>query len=666
MRKTILIIPVLPWILTAQQVVAPTPAQVGPARGENVGEYNITNSFETGYRFSEVTGNRGVYRSDVNYGNGPRLLGTSLTVNSRDGHGHYFDEIVLTTAGLGNDPYESARLRVEKNRLYDYNLLWRLNDYYNPGLSVAFGDHFMDTRRLMQDQDLTLLPQSKLQFHFGYSNNSQTGPALTSLQEFDTRSGIFPLFSNVRRSFNEYRLGVGLDLWGAKLTVFHRWQYFKDDTPLSLDTTTDPFDATVLKTFYRAEPTHGRSPSWLGNLMANRKWWSANAHFDYTGGIRGFIQSEAAAGLDRFGGNINRQILVSGDAHRPFSTGDLTFSLFPGDRFTLVNYTSFYNQRIDGDSNFLQVDNLTNIATALTFQFLGIRTIANRTDLHYKAAKWLSVYGGYHYSTRRIQTITGFAVPGSPAEQTAAGQENHENVGAFGFRLKPVKPLALNLDAEIGRNDLAYTPLSDKNYHALSGSAQYKLRRLLLTAGYRQKYNNNSVTLTTYSSRSRDYTANAAWTPRDWFALDAGYSKLHLDTVGGIAFFAAVPRISLVQGLDSIYISNVHAANLGARFVISRKVDVYAGYSITRDTGDGRGSAVPPGTTAPLSLLLLPVQTFPLSFQSPLARVSVRLTPKLRWNVGWQFYNYHEDFGLFSLYQGYHANTGYSSVLWSF
>ena len=36
--------------------------------------------------------------------------------------------------------------------------------------------------------------------------------------------------------------------------------------------------------------------------------------------------------------------------------------------------------------------------------------------------------------------------------------------------------------------------------------------------------------------------ANAAWTPRDWFSLDAGYSKIHLDTVGGINFFAAVPR----------------------------------------------------------------------------------------------------------------------------
>jgi hypothetical protein len=114
------------------------------------------------------------------------------------------------------------------------------------------------------------------------------------------------------------------------------------------------------------------------------------------------------------------------------------------------------------------------------------------------------------------------------------------------------------------------------------------------------------------------------------------------------------------------YISNIHAANLGARFVLGRRVDLYVGYTITLDTGDGRSSAAPAGATDPTTLVFAPVQTFPLSYQSPLARVSIRLREKLRWNAGWQYYNYHEDFGLLSFYQGYHANTGYTSVTWAF
>ena len=67
----------------AQPVVAPTSEHVGAPRGTNVSEYNIVDSFETGYRFHSVDGNVGKYRSDVNYGNGVRLLSSQLTVNTR-------------------------------------------------------------------------------------------------------------------------------------------------------------------------------------------------------------------------------------------------------------------------------------------------------------------------------------------------------------------------------------------------------------------------------------------------------------------------------------------------------------------------------------------------------------------------------------------------------
>src|SRR5450755_4614932 len=106
--------------LQAQQVVAPTPEQVGSPRGETWGGYNLTQSYETGYRFHLVGGNVGEYKSDANYGNGLRLLSSSFAMESKDGHGHYFDEILLNTTGLGNDPYESVMLRVQKNRLYRY------------------------------------------------------------------------------------------------------------------------------------------------------------------------------------------------------------------------------------------------------------------------------------------------------------------------------------------------------------------------------------------------------------------------------------------------------------------------------------------------------------------------------------------------------------------
>jgi hypothetical protein len=89
---------------SAQQTVAPATEPVGPVRGDNTAEYNVVNSFEFGYRWNSIGGNRDEYRSQVNYGSGVRLLRSSLSINSKDGQGRFFDQIVLTTQGLGNDP----------------------------------------------------------------------------------------------------------------------------------------------------------------------------------------------------------------------------------------------------------------------------------------------------------------------------------------------------------------------------------------------------------------------------------------------------------------------------------------------------------------------------------------------------------------------------------
>ncbi len=657
--RTLFILVMLGGVLAAQQVVAPTPEPVGSVRGQNVGDYNVINSWEVGYRFSDIDGDLGKYRSDVNYRNGVRLLASRLGVHSRDGHGRYFDEIVLTTLGLGNDPYQSALLRVGKNRLYQYDLLWRLNEYYNPATTIAFGDHLMDTRRRIQDHDLLLLPQSRLKFRLGYSRNSQTGPALSTVQLFDSRGDIFPLFADVQRVRNEYRLGGDFDIAGMRFTVLRRWDYYKEDTPYRIDGPEPP-----LTSFYRAEPIHGASPAWLGNLRGEREHWGVNARITYVGGRRDFILDETSAGTGRLGEPVARQVIVSGNARRPVTAGDFSLSFLPNKNLTLVNTTSVYNTNIDGDASFLQLDNRSLEAETQPFRFLGIRTVVNATDVTWRANRWLGFYTGYHFSNRLIRYAETFEFGTVPPDRFE--QENTLHSGLAGIRLTPVKPLALSVDAELGRADGPFTPISEREFHAIRAAARYRRRTLTLAGQYRQFYNNNSVTLSTHSLRSRQWSASAAWVPRDRFALDASYTKLHLDTVSGIAFFAGAPFPELVTGRDSVYVSNIHAGAFGAHFGITRRVDLYAGYTITKDTGDGRNALVPFATTDPVSLVLLPVQTYPLTFQSPLARVSVRITNKVRWNAGWQFYNYHERFGLFSIMRNYHTNTGYTSVLWAF
>src|SRR6185436_15906744 len=224
-------------------------------------------------------------------------------------------------------------------------------------------------------------------------------------------------------------------------------------------------------------------------------------------------------------------IVVTGDARRPVTAGDFTLSLLPTERLTITNNTSVNNTRIDGNSVYSQFDNATAIPTNLNFQFLGIRTITNSTDAQYRASNWLGFYGGYHYSTRLIRSIEDYQEPPGPVTGPQAEQSNHIHSGVVGIRFQPIHPLSFMLEGEIGRADRPFYPVSEKNYHALGARAQYKTKSLTLAAGYRENYNNNSISITAFSSHSRNYSADASWAARSWLTVDAGYSRLHLDTL---------------------------------------------------------------------------------------------------------------------------------------
>ncbi|MBV8730896.1 MAG: hypothetical protein JO336_13910, partial [Acidobacteriia bacterium] len=559
MTARVVLFAAIAGLLRAQQVVAPTPEPVGPTRGEDVGDYNITNSFETGYRFALIGGDLDKYRADINYGNGIRLLGSSLSVDSKDGHGRYFDKILLNTLGLGNDPYQSASLRVEKNGLYRYDLLWRLDDFFNPGLTISAGLHQMDTSRRLQDHDLTLLPQTKVRFHLGYSRDTQTGPALSSVQEFDTSGYAFPVFMDVKRQWNEYRLGADGEWHGFKFTFLRRWDYFKDDSPYNGAAGQEFVGPGVtpvalinsLSQFTRSEPIHGSNSGWFGNLSANHKYWGIDARITYNSGHNDFALNEAATGL-ALSAAANRQILVSGDAQRPAVAGDFNLDLYPTDKLTVVNSTSVHSTRIQGDSSYTEFDNAFGSGLTIDFRYLGVRTVANSTDVNYRLTPWIGFFAAYGYSDRLIRDIEGFTFAG-PFANTLYDRDNHLNTGRAGLQVRPIKPLTIRVSGEIGRDNLPLTPISGRNYHTLDGRADYRTRQWQLSASYSQVYNVNApLAISAYSSHSRNYSANASWSPNSRFSFDASYTKLHLDTVSGLAFFAGQTALQFYQGFSQL------------------------------------------------------------------------------------------------------------------
>ncbi len=498
-----------------------------------------------------------------------------------------------------------------------------------------------------------LFPQSNLRLFAGYTRNSQDGPALTTMQQFGPRNDEFPLFAGIRRLRNEYRLGGEATIRGVRLTVLHGWDRFAENTVAALGSApaagNHTGDLATLDALRRTEPYRGSSPYWRASIAAEGKFAAASGRFSCTDGRRLFCFDELAAGTGRLGAGQNRQVLVQGDGRCPVAAGNLTLSLFPAGRLPLTNQTSFHNSRMEGDAVYREVNNAITFDDLLHFRLLGIRAVSNQTDVNFRAANWVTLHSGYHYATRRIRSREQLASDGSP-ETVAAEQNNRQDAGSAGVRLHPARPLRVSLNAEVGRSGRPFFPVSDKDYHALGGRIQYKTRTLYLSASTRASFNTNSVALSVRSSRGRSHSLDGSWTARSWLAMEGGYSKIHLDTVSGVAYFAT----TLVKDQRSHYLSNLHGAHGGVRVGLGSRYELWLGYTRVQDAG-GRHPAAAAAFPA--------AQAFPLIFQSPLARPSRRLSNRLRWNAGYQFHRYGEEF---APGRNYRAHTGFTGVLWSF
>ena len=701
-------------LLHAQSVVAPSPDRPGFALGVDLSSYNVTNSFETGYRFAAVGGDYGLYRSNVNFGNGLRLLSSSFTANSKAGHGYLFDSMSFSSQGLGNDPYEVATFRVEKNDVYRYDMTWRLSDYFNPSLDNGESDTLKNTRRVMQNHDLTISLAKWAKLKLGYIRNQETGPEFSAYELYigGLARSVLPLDRDTRRDWNEYRIGTQVDFHGFRLTLSHQWEYYKDDSsiaslvpgqtyPLPLSQPYQPalpVTYPALATAYRrSQPTHGLNQGWFGNLNRSRKLWAINARITYNKGDNVMIYSENEAGALAIatttppypgavacsncgaGGPATAATLMIGNARWPFTAGDVTFSLFPTTNLTIVNSTSAEANRYDGGGQMLQLYSAAATKNIYWLYHMGEGRVSDSLDANYRLNKWLGLNAEYRYTDRWL--VNNLVRTGTTNSRDLNTLDDHMNTGTFGVRLRPAQPLSINVDATLGRDSGAETPISPAHFHNIRARADYRVqKRVRFGATYRQMYNLNAPTGYTYTltpaygapppayyaSHSRDLSVNSSFTVNRNWSLDASYSRTHLDTLANL--WAELPASNTVvnsfPGYTSQYVSNIHTVSLMARTTIQRGT-FYAGYNITRDTGDGR-TVQNLGLQDPAASYLATLNTFPMTYQAPMARLSIKLTEKMRWNAGWEFYRYNQKFAYFGYMPYYRAQTGYTSISWAF
>ena len=280
------------------------------SKGINSGDYNIHSSTEFGYRASEINGNMNTYDTFENLGSGVRLFDYTLEMRSIDHNGIFFDSLNFSNFGYGGDPNDVTRLRIEKNKWYDFRLLFRRDknfwDYNlwanplnpaglnsagslstgcyvgpttpafpqgapaycsNPAVAQNNSLHGLDLVRRMQDYDLTLLPNSAVRIRLGYSRNRDEGPGF-----FTTDGGTISAFDAVDSyTTNAYRFGVDFRILPRTTLSFDEFlSYYKQDNIVTDNPTVNPQNFGFAIANPSGVGTPNGTPVDLGNIWSTQ------------------------------------------------------------------------------------------------------------------------------------------------------------------------------------------------------------------------------------------------------------------------------------------------------------------------------------------------------------------------------------------------------------
>jgi hypothetical protein len=666
----------------AQQPATGQPAatQTKPADTPQVGPYTITSSIEFGVRGVSVRGDADKYRSDLNYQPGFRVFDSSFLMEAKENTGQLFDHLLVNSSGWGGDPEGYLRINAEKTKWYRFDADVRQLDYFNSLRNLALNQHIYNTTYKLGDFDLQILPAShRLRFNVGYSYDRSNGPVLTT---YDYQRDEFPVDADYRTEANNFRAGLDAKLWVFDLSFLQGWRFSKDDTTYFINTAqlgNNPTPTSSLDTFRRDLPMRTRTPFTRLSLHTFlKRRVDFTGRFIYTSATSRFNLLETETGLDASGNRIVLdQWTAHGDVKRPNGMGDLGLTVLVTDRLRISETFRVNSFHIDGGNELAEALFRTRVlqgsvitlppllTDALSFNRISLRRFVNTIEGDYQFGPRLAVHLGYRYTDRRIETL-GFNGPAEFQPETDSFT-NHTNSVIAGFKARPLPKWAVYFDIEKGENDNVFTRVSPYDFtnvrlrNRITPTNNLSINLSIVTRDNTNPTNIAAVNDPTLipgipagefgaDVNTRIYTASVDWTPNERLTLSSGYTHTHLTSEAAILLFINNAQ----QPGTSRYFVRDNFGFINAFVQLHPRVGFFAGYFIHNDPGQGSRVSTSPN---------LIISSYPMQFQSPETRLVFKLHDRLDWNVGYQFFDFKEQF---VNNQFYHAHLPYTSLRFYF
>jgi len=615
-------------------------------------EFSFTGWIDLGYRWvSDTGGSFDTYRSFVNLGSGPKLLGTEFTLT--DPRRRLFDRLHVRAYNLGGDPYQTVHVDAEKFKLYQFSADYRniayfdyLPSYADPLLSrgIVLNEQAYDTRRKMGNYQLDLLPGNWIIPYLYWEHNSSSGSGTTA---FFTDANQFPLPDKLKDLTDVYRAGVRIELRRFHVTLEQGGTTFKDDqqifqnpgsanygnvlTPV-LNQTTD------LTSLLAAYGIRGTSIYTRGLFTAEpADWLDLHGEFLYSQPKNDTNYQQYLTGnllqLNPLLLYTSQSWLLSSAAELPHTTGTYGFELRPMSRVRITANWMTDRMHDAGSAASNQVSG--NATTTQQAQELLNSALVNNynqaeINLFYDATSKLMVRGGYRYVWG---DASDYVLP--PAGLVSADRASfRSNVGLGGFRYQPAQKLSLTAEAEVASSGAAYFRTSLYDYQRVRTQARYQtLKSLSLTAAFSGLLNHNPTTGVEsdyhawQESLSFFFNPGKAWNLQGTYTRSTVYSNLgYLD-----------PGTLLPQ--TSLYRDNAHTVTA----LFEMKPRIRSGLALTIAAG---GS------------FFISSGSRPTNYYQPVVRLRLPLGKQLAWFSEWRYYGYGEAFYLYEGFRTHILTTG--------
>ena len=681
---------VLACIIAATSSWAQKPVPSPPTSVDVEKDYTITSTIEFGARGLSVNGDREKFRSDLNYKSGIRIFDSSFLIENHTKGSRLFDNALITTSGWGADPTGSFTLKMNRTGAYRFDSNVRSVTYFNNLRTHAFNwsapglgsEHTANTKHRFGDFDVTVFPESeKFRMRLGYSFNDTKGPGSGTIrfpqfagQTTSTRGDEFQLNSSIKSRSDDLRFGVEGELLGFNVGLNFGHRIFSDNSRIFLDVFSpgnnpDPLTASITS-YSRTYPTRGTTD--FANFYVQRtfeKKLDFTARIIYSQAKSRFTQLDNGVGSSSAAGpSFPRilidldQIAVTGDTKRPQTRADVGFTYRATDRFRISDTFNFDQFHISGGNRFFEslisrttagVPRPNDFSDNSSWRDQSYRRLTNKIEADFQVNNHFAFNAGYRFSRRRVVHVSldRNVVTGDLNLDEDEKFTNTTNTLTLGTKIKPTKYWTIFADVEKGQSDNVFTRLANYDFTNFRVRSRWSLNKFSVNIGLITKNNDSPgvsepilgtggvilfpATETVATTKSRIFTGSIDWSPRPEINISAGYTYNRIDSNTDVLLPVGTPVLTTTTWFlaksryftrDKYFYFDVSAKPI-------KRVSLYASYRINTDPG--QGSLVATNAQDIFS-------SYPMRFQTPEARIAVRLTRNIDWNVGYQFYDYRE------------------------